>query len=68
MKEESRDISEEIGFAQPKISDQITGKWFPDTPVKTGTRWFFRLLSIIVIGRIIFEIVDVITLVTNISK
>lgn len=58
--EETQNISTEIGFEQPKISDQITGKWFPNTPTKPGTRWFYRILAVIIIGRILNQLIGTI--------
>jgi hypothetical protein len=64
MKEDNpetvRDVSAEIEFAQPKIPDQIAGKWFPDTPVKRGTRWFYLLIFVIMAGYIVFQVISVI--------
>ena len=51
------DISTEVGYEPAKIPDQIAGKWFPDTSVKSGTRWFYALLLLIVLGYIVFQIV-----------
>lgn len=70
MKEdgETQNISTEIGFEQPKISDQISGKWFPNTPTKPGTRWFFRILAVIVIGRILLQLIGAIMVVVIESK
>lgn len=63
--EETRNISTEIGFEQPKISDQITGKWFPSTPAKPGTRWFFRILAVIIIGRILNQLIGTIIVIVT---
>lgn len=58
--EKLRDVSAEIGFEQPSVTDQIAGKWFPDTPVKRGTRWFYLLIFLIMAGYIIYQAVYVI--------
>ena len=63
--EELKDVSAEIGFEQPKISNQICGKWFPDTPTKPGTRWFYHLLAIIILGGIIVQAVSAIAVLIN---
>lgn len=63
--EETRDISTEIGFIQPSVPEQIRGKWFPDTPAKPGTRWFYRLLAIIILGGIIVQAVSAIAVLIN---
>ncbi len=65
INEELKDVSAEIGFEQPKISNQICGKWFPDTPTKPGTRWFYRLLAIMIIGSIISQVVGVIAILVG---
>ena len=51
------DISAEVGYEPAKIPDQIAGKWFPDTPVKPGTRWVYALVLLFVLGYIVFQIV-----------
>ena len=57
------DISTEVGYEPAKIPDQIAGKWFPDTPVKPKTRWFYALLLLIVLGYIVFQIVAAVEIV-----
>ena len=57
------DISTEVGYEPAKIPDQIAGKWFPDTPVKPRTRWFYVLLLLIVLGYIVFQIVAAVEIV-----
>ena len=66
--EETQNISTEIGFEQPKISDQISGRWFPNTPTKPGTRWFYRILAVIVIGRILVQLIGAILVFVAESK
>ena len=56
------DISDQIGYHPANISDQICGKIFPDSKVKPGTRWFYVLLSIIIIGSILISAVGTISL------
>lgn len=66
--EETQNISTEIGFEQPKISDQISGKWFPNTSTKPGTRWFYHILAVIVIGRILMQLIGAIMVLIIESK
>ena len=54
---EEVDVSEELGYHPAKISDQIAGKWFPDTKVKEESRWAYMLLSWIVLLGVLFEAV-----------
>ena len=61
--DEEVDISTEVGYEPAKIPDQIAGKWFPDTPVKSGTRWFYVLLLMIVLGYIGLQIFNAIEIV-----
>ena len=56
------DVSADIGYHPVNISDQICGKIFPDSKVKPGTRWIYIILLIIVLGVIIFETVEAISL------
>ena len=56
------DISDQIGYHPANISDQICGKIFPDFKIKPGTRWFYVLLSIIIIGSILISAVGTISL------
>ena len=56
MKDEIEvDVSKEVGYEPAKISDQIAGKIFPDTPVKRGTRWIYVVLLLLVLGYIVFQ-------------
>ena len=59
------DISDQIGYHPANISDQICGKIFPDSKVKPGTRWFYRLLAIIILGGIIVQVVSAIAVLIN---
>ncbi len=56
------DVSTELGYYPAKISDQISGKWFPDSKVKPGTRWFYVILLIIVLCGIVSSTVDTVLL------
>ena len=61
--DEEVDISTKVGYEPAKIPDQIAGKWFPDTSVKSGTRWFYVLLLLIVLGYIGLQILNAIEII-----
>ncbi len=64
MKDEIEvDVSKEVGYEPVKISDQIAGKFFPDTPVKHGTRWIYVVLLLLVLGYIVFQIYEALKIV-----
>ena len=68
MNKRPEEIKPELDFVQPNISDQISGKLFPDTPVKPGTRWFYVILLIIVLGSIAVQAVSAISLLLSSYK
>ena len=56
------DVSQEIGYFTISAADQTRGKWFPDSKVKPGTRWFYLLIAFIMISSIIVSSVEILSI------
>ena len=57
------DVSRQMGYYSANVSDQVSGKWFPDSKVKPGTRWFYILILIVFLCSVISQLVNAIMIV-----
>ena len=59
------DVSEELGYYPTETYDQIRGKLFPNSKVRTGTRWIYVVLLLIALGVVLFEAVTAVMILTT---